>query len=79
MKHITCRDCVYNISTVDPNTKNLTKNCTRNPPTAHAILTQQGIAMICSYPVIKDDMQACGEWDDGADIVIESVPLTQPN
>jgi hypothetical protein len=35
--------------------------------------------MLCSYPVIKDDMQACGEWDDGEDIVLENVQRTQPN
>lgn len=67
----TCKDCVHNTLSIDSNSKQITKNCVRFPPTAHAIATQQGIAMLCAYPVITDDIQACGEWDDGADIVIE--------
>lgn len=79
MNNTTCRDCMYNVLSTNTNSKELSKNCVRFPPTPHAIPTQQGIAMLCSYPVIKDDMTACGEWDDGEDIVIETVPRSQPN
>ena len=75
----TCLSCIYNTLSTNPNNKELQKNCVRFPPTAHAVPTQQGIAMICSYPIIIDSMTACGEWDDGEDIVIETVPHTQPN
>jgi hypothetical protein len=70
---------MYNTLTINPNSSEMTRNCTRFPPTSHAVPTQQGLAMICSYPVIKNDMQACGEWDDGKDIVIETVPRTMSN
>lgn len=67
----TCKDCVYNDLTISPNNHEMTRNCVRFPPTVHAIPTAQGVAMLCSYPVIKNDMKACGEWDDGKDIIIE--------
>lgn len=75
----TCKECVYNSLTINPGNNEMTRNCVRFPPTPHALPTQQGLAMICSYPVIKNDMQACGEWDDGKDIIMESVQRTQPN
>lgn len=61
---------MYNELTVNPANSEMGHSCVRFPPTVHAIPTQQGIAMICSYPIIKDSMTACGEWDDGKDIVI---------
>lgn len=67
----TCKDCVYNSLSFNNGNKEISKNCVRYPPTSHAIITQQGVAMLCSYPIINDDMSACGEWDDGRDIVIE--------
>ena len=70
MNNKTCRSCLYNVLATNPN-KELQKNCVRFPPTAHAIPTQQDIVMICSYPIIADNMTACGEWDDGKNIVIE--------
>lgn len=63
---------MYNTLSTNANSQELSKNCVRFPPTPHAIITQKGIAMLCSYPVITDNMTACGEWDNGEDIIIES-------
>lgn len=71
MNNETCKNCVYNNLTIDFQSKAITKNCVRYPPASHAVPTNQGIALMCAYPVIKDDMPACGEWDDGVDITIE--------
>ena len=79
MNKTSCHNCIYNELSSNPANKELQKNCVRYPPMSHAVATQQGIAMLCSYPVITDNMMACGEWDDGEDIVIETVPRTQPN
>lgn len=70
-QHITCVDCVYNAASVDANTKEIIRICIRFPPAAHMLGTQQGIAVSTAYPMIKNDLIACGEWDDGADINIE--------
>ena len=67
----TCKDCMYNTLQIVPNSREMSHACTRFPPISHAIATQQGIAMMCAYPVITDAFPACGEWDDGQDIVIE--------
>ena len=71
INHTTCSDCIYYIISADSPTKEMTRNCVRFPPHAHAVPTAQGIAMLTAYPVIKNEMMACGEWDDGADIVLE--------
>ncbi len=71
INHTTCNDCVYNVISTDNPAKEITRHCARFPPLTHAVLTQQGIAMMTAYPVIKNEMLACGEWDDGADIEVE--------
>ena len=71
MLHNTCNDCVYNAVSMDNPNKELTHTCVRFPPQNHAVVAQQGVAMLTVYPVIKNEMTACGEWDDGADIVVE--------
>lgn len=64
----TCKDCVYNVASLDNNTKEIIKICVRFPPVTHMLGTQQGIAVSTAYPMINNDLIACGEWDDGSDI-----------
>lgn len=67
----TCKDCLYNELMPDGQ-KELKRFCVRFPPTSHALGTSQGVMMLTAYPNIQDTSTACGEWDDGADITIES-------
>lgn len=71
----TCKDCVYNHLAINA-AKEVIRNCVRYPPTALAVATERGIAVMCNYPPIDNNTVACGEWDDGlddGDTVIETV------
>lgn len=63
-----CGDCVH--CQPGPNTKNnvLSRSCFRNPPTAVAILTQQGIAVMSVRPEVNADTPACGEYETDEDV-----------
>lgn len=66
------------MSSDNPN-KEITRNCVRFPPSTHAVLTQQGIALMTANPVITNEMAACGEWDDGAYIEAENFVQIEPH
>ncbi len=64
---LTCSDCIY--CQPGPNTQKdvLSRVCYRNPPTALAILTQQGVAVLSVRPEIRVDTLACGEFETEED------------
>lgn len=62
---LTCQKCIFNQSSVDLQSKELQRVCTRFPPTMHLIPTNRGLVGNVSYPVINNEFTACGEYFDG--------------
>ena len=62
---LTCLECVYNVANINPQNKEIQKQCNRFPPTMHMIVTNQGIIAQTAYPVIADNFPSCGEYFDG--------------
>lgn len=63
---LTCRDCVFNQTNVNGQ-KEMIRQCTRFPPKMYMIPTTQGIINHISYPIISNDLVACGEYFNGVD------------
>jgi hypothetical protein len=59
----TCRSCVHRTVLPNPQTKELTSYCTRNPPHALGIATAQGVALVTVYPAISPEWASCGELE----------------
>ena len=63
---LTCKECVYNNGNVNP-AKEIVRQCTRFPPKMFLLPSTNGIISHISYPVISNDLVACGEYFDGVD------------
>lgn len=64
---LTCKDCVFNQGSINHQTKEMQRQCTRYPPNMYMIPTAQGIVGQVTYPMINNDFLACGEYYDGED------------
>lgn len=64
---LTCKACVFNQVNIDVQSKELQRQCTRNPPVMFMIPIAQGIVVKVCYPLITSEFMACGEYFDDDD------------
>lgn len=64
---LTCKSCIFNQGNVDPQSKELQRMCTRNPPMMFILPTGQVAILKVLYPIITNEFVSCGEYFDGTE------------